>query len=192
MKNIASFDPLKWWREQHVRYPLLSDTARRVLVLTASSAECERHFSACTDVESDNDNDKVMSNSDRFFVIHSSDEGDPISKLSPFAIDKSLKCKIGTLNTNRKLRSGDILVELSSSSQIQAITKLKHIMDRPVTATPHKTLNSCKGVIRCRKLVDCDRDEALNELKSQNVSDLTNILVKDSSGGGAACKMGLF
>jgi len=34
---------------------------------------------------------------------------------------------IGTLNTVRKLRSGDILVELFSSSQIKATTKLKHI-----------------------------------------------------------------
>ena len=46
MPNIASFDPFKWWGEQHVQYPLLSDIARRVLVITISSAECERHFSA--------------------------------------------------------------------------------------------------------------------------------------------------
>ena len=103
---------------------------------TLSTKRPERSF---TSVHSDIDNDEVLSNSDRFFIIHSSDEAVPISKLSPFAIDKCLKCKIGTLNTIRKLRSRDILVELSSPSQIQAITKLKQIMDRPVTVTPHKT-----------------------------------------------------
>ena len=63
------------------------------------------------------------------------------------------------------------------------MSKLKSIMDRPVSVTPHRSLNSCKGVIRCRELIDCDMQEILSELKSQAVSDITNITVRDSSGG---------
>jgi hypothetical protein len=42
----GEFDPLKWWGERADSFPLLSDVARRILVIPASSAECERHFSA--------------------------------------------------------------------------------------------------------------------------------------------------
>jgi len=53
----------------------------------------------------------------------------------------------------------------------------------PVTASPHRTFNNCRGVIRCRSLVDCDKEEILDELQSQGVIDIYNILTKDDSGG---------
>jgi len=40
------FDPLYWWEQHEQSYPILSDCARRLLVIQAYSAECERHFSA--------------------------------------------------------------------------------------------------------------------------------------------------
>jgi len=39
-------DQLYWWRQHERSYPILFDCARRLLVIPASSAECERHFSA--------------------------------------------------------------------------------------------------------------------------------------------------
>ena len=42
----AVFDPLLWWGEREGSYPLLSNVARILFVITASSAECEQHFSA--------------------------------------------------------------------------------------------------------------------------------------------------
>ena len=46
-----------------------------------------------------------------------------------------------------------------------------------------QTLNTCKGVIRCAPLVDCDKEEIISELKPQGVSDVMNISVRDDSGG---------
>ena len=48
------FDPLVWWGEQRYSFPILSHVARTMLVISASSAESERHFSgagriACKD-----------------------------------------------------------------------------------------------------------------------------------------------
>ena len=48
------FDPLVWWGEQRYSFPILSHVARTILVISASSAESERHFSgagriACKD-----------------------------------------------------------------------------------------------------------------------------------------------
>jgi len=63
----------------------------------------------------------------------------------------------------------------------RCLNKLDNLAGCPVTASPHKTLNSCNGVIRCRPLVDCDKEEILNELQSQGVTDIYNILTKDDS-----------
>ena len=38
-----------------------------------------------------------------------------------------------------------------------------------VSATPHRTLNSSRGVIRCRDLRDCDDTEVLEELACDSV-----------------------
>ena len=35
-----------WWGLHRDKYPVLSDIARRIYVIPASSAECERHFSS--------------------------------------------------------------------------------------------------------------------------------------------------
>ena len=42
----GDYDPLQWWGLKSDKFPLLSDIARRILVIPASSSECERHFSA--------------------------------------------------------------------------------------------------------------------------------------------------
>ena len=59
--------------------------------------------------------------------------------------------------------------------QSRIVNKLDNLAGCPVTASPHRTLNSCKGVIRCGPLVDCDKQDTLSELKPQGVSDITNI-----------------
>jgi len=73
-------------------------------------------------------------------------------------------------------------VEVGSASQSRSLNKINNLAGCPVTASPHRTLNTCKGVIRCRALIDCPEDEILEELKSQGVRDIYNILTKDDSG----------
>ena len=128
----------------------------------------KRSFS---DVEHDylQEQSEIFSASDRFFVMRSEDQTKPIDKISPFVIDKAIKCTIGTLKSIKKLRSENFLLEVSSATQSRQMSKLKSIMDRPVTVTSHRSLNSCKGVIRC---IDCDTQEILSELNF-----LGNILV---------------
>ena len=47
----------------------------------------------------------------------------------------------------------------------------------------HETLNTCKGVIKCVPLIDCEREETIKELEPQGVTDIFYISVKDNSGG---------
>jgi len=119
---------------------------------------------------------------DRWFVIQGVDDDKPLSKISPFAVDKALKCAVETVKSIKCLHSGDLLVEVSSASQSRSLNKINNLAGCPVTASPHCTLNTCKGVIRCRALIDCPKDEILEELKSQGVTDIYNILTKDDSG----------
>lgn len=39
------FNPLTWWGEQKFKFPTLNHVAKMILVIQASSAESERHFS---------------------------------------------------------------------------------------------------------------------------------------------------
>jgi len=54
-----------------------------------------------------------------------------------------------------------LLIEIASAAQSRCLNKSDNL-----AASPHRTLNTCKGVIRCRLLVDCDKEEILNELQS--------------------------
>ena len=132
--------------------------------------------------DAENENERLGCHYDRWFVVQSVDTGHPISKLSPFILDKAIHSAVDAVKTVRRLRNGDFLLEVTSAVQSCIVSKLDNLAGCPVTASPHRTLNSCKGVIRCGPLVDCDKQDTLSELKPQGVSDITNITVKDDSG----------
>jgi len=105
------------------------------------------------------DKEYIAENShyDRWFVVQSVDSDHSISKLSPFILDKVILSAVGTMKTVRLLRNGHLL-EVDSAVQSRIVNKLDNLAGCPVTASPHRTLNTCKGVIRCAQLVDCDED----------------------------------
>jgi hypothetical protein len=113
---------------------------------------------------------------DRFFVIEAL-EGGSLGKFSPFAVQKFLQCRVGNVKSARKLQSGALLVEVSTSVQAASLSLVNTFVDVPVKVTAHRTLNSCRGIIRCRDLRDCGDDEVLGELQSQGVSAVKHILV---------------
>jgi len=45
---MSPFEILKWWREHQAKYPKLVILACKILSVPASSAACERAFSAAT------------------------------------------------------------------------------------------------------------------------------------------------
>ena len=129
------------------------------------------------------ESERVDHHYDRWFVVQSVDNDHPLSKLSPFVLDKAIRSAVGSVKTLRRLRNGDFLLEVASAVQSRTVNKLDNLAGCPVTTSPHRTLNTCKGVIRCGPLVDCDKEETLRELKPQGVKDISNITVKDGSDG---------
>ena len=59
-----------------------------------------------------------------------------------------------------------------------ATKALAHV---PVKVSPHRTLNSCKGVVRSRELASCDVSEIIDELKPQGVTEAVIISVRDAN-----------
>jgi len=59
-----------------------------------------------------------------------------------------------------------------------ATKALAHV---PVKVSPHRTLNSCKGVVQSRELASCDVSEIIDELKPQGVTETVIISVRDAN-----------
>ena len=123
------------------------------------------------DLDSDSDSELYVTSDTwpRFVVMTSASEEKPLSKLSPFAVQKGFQAIAGTLKSTKRLRDGSFLVECSRRAQAENLLRTTTFVDRPVHVSVHKTLKSSQGVIRCRKLSLLSEVEIRDELKSQGV-----------------------
>ena len=111
----------------------------------------------------------------RFFVIKRSDSD--FSKTSPFLIQKSIQSIVGEPKNIKKLRSGELLIELQNNSQALTLKKCTSLSNIPVTVSAHRSLNSSKGVISEPDLQYVPESEILENLKDQNVTDVHRITI---------------
>ena len=84
----------------------------------------------------------------RFLMMTSGDDEKSLSRLSTFAIQKGIQGLVGEPETIKRLRSGDLLIEVgrkTHSTKLLAVTELAQV---PVKVSPHRTLNTSKGVLR--------------------------------------------
>ncbi|GFV81577.1 RNA-directed DNA polymerase from mobile element jockey [Trichonephila clavipes] len=103
----------------------------------------------------------------RFLII--SLTNNEMSKVSPFAIQKALIGIGGEPKSVKRLRSGDLLVETNSALQTKSFLLAKHFLNSPFTISPHKTLNSCRGIISETDLLGTPDGEILEGFSSQGV-----------------------
>ncbi|GBM81216.1 hypothetical protein AVEN_236428-1 [Araneus ventricosus] len=78
----------------------------------------------------------------------------------------------------RFFRAGDLLVEVASSRQAQQILKLHALSNIPISVKPHETLNTCKGVITCGRLLNLSNEEIEQELSGQGIKDVRRINIR--------------
>ena len=117
----------------------------------------------------------------QWFIVQGTDDTIPLRSLSPFALGKTLKAQIGTLASVQRLQRGDLLIKTDNAKYAEMLLATKALAHVPVKVAPHRTLNSCKGVVRSRELASCDTAEIIDELKSQGVIDAVVISVRDGS-----------
>ena len=127
------------------------------------------------------ENTLVPQNSDdwpRFLVIQDAvQDSNSLLKLSPFAIAKGIT-GLAAKPVSVKKTSFGLLVEVSQKSHADNLLRSKEMVYIPIKVTPHRTLNSSKGVIRCRELSGMTEEEIADELSEQSVSAVKRIMIK--------------
>lgn len=97
-------------------------------------------------------------------------------QLSPFLVAKCLKEKIGEGYKASKMTSGDILLELKKKEQLEKMSDLTTIGDIKVTISPHRSLNTCRGVIS-EDFLNLSDEELLEGFQEQNVIKVQRITI---------------
>jgi len=103
---------------------------------------------------------------------------DKAINLSIFGIQKLLSCAVGDIKNAKKLRNGSVLIEVKNKRQADAALSMTNWVSQTVKVTPHRSLNSSRGIIRCREFRDCDDVEVLNALSAQGVTSAKRMLSK--------------
>ena len=104
------------------------------------------------DVHSDDNHETSQPNPDenlpKFIVLKPTYSDQPLTKLSPFAIEKSILGRYGTVKQVKKLKDGSLLIEAAKNIQARLLLDTQNFLGIEVDADAHRSLNVCKGVIR--------------------------------------------
>ena len=88
---------------------------------------------------------------------------------SSFDIRRDLQLVCGPPKHVKRLRSGDLLIEVSSKEQSEKLSRLYNIGSNAVKAEPHRSLNSSKCVITNREFAYCSTEDLVEEFRSIGV-----------------------
>ena len=114
----------------------------------------------------------------RFLIIHSEKEGDTISSLSPFVVHKTIMSIAGEPKSIKNLRSGDLLILYAKESHEKSLLQMKTFCSLKCSVTPHSSLNTSKGIIRCPALSRVTSDDIKEGMVDQGVTDVRRITVR--------------
>lgn len=103
----------------------------------------------------------------RFLVM--TGKNDLFKNLHAFAVTKGIKGIAGDVKNIKRLRSGDLLIEVISPSQSRSLLKAKSLNGCPIEVTMHRTLNYCKGVVRSYETLTCEEDRIRDNLSDFGV-----------------------
>ncbi|GFW98609.1 putative RNA-directed DNA polymerase from transposon BS [Trichonephila clavipes] len=95
-----------------------------------------------------------------------------------FAIQKAFIGIGGEPKSVKRLRSRDLLIETNSALQTKSFLLAKPFLNSPVTISPHKTLNSCRGVISETDLLSTPEAEIFQGFSNQDVIQVRRITIK--------------
>ena len=116
----------------------------------------------------------------RFIVLKSSEGCIPLTKLSPFVIEKCIKSCAGEVKNVTKWKSGGLMIECQRRQQPLNLLSLKQVHSRAKSSTSHRTLNTSRGIVRYRDedLDDLSDEEICEELAPQSVIHVKRFISK--------------
>lgn len=99
-----------------------------------------------------------------------------LRNVSPFLIQKSIESFAGKPKAIKRLRDGSLLIESINKKQADKLYRMTQISDDiKIKVMEHPTLNTTKGTIYCRELIELDDNEILDGLKEQSVIDIVRL-----------------
>ncbi|GFW49191.1 uncharacterized protein TNCV_3057011 [Trichonephila clavipes] len=104
-----------------------------------------------------------------------------MSNKSPFAVHKALIGIGGEPKSVNLLRSGNLLIETNSAVETKSFLLAKTFLNLPLIVTPHKSLNSCRGVISEPDLMSTFESEILDGFSDQGVTRVRRIAIQKDS-----------
>ena len=131
---------------------LPSSFSLRSMTKTQNQNKRTRQDDDDNDSDSDNEIRTKAGHWPHWLIVEGTDEVRPLSKLSPFAIEKGFQGVAGKMKTIKRLRNGSYLVECERKLHSDMLLKTEKLVECPIRVSIHKSLNSSKGVIRCRDL----------------------------------------
>ena len=140
---------------------------------TPRSKELKRKKTASSEDQSSDDEPAATSRAPyrHFLVMQPVNETQPLTALSPFLISKFFKSAVGSVKVT-PMRSGSLLIETDRLTYSVLTLAIKEIAGIPVNVTSHKSLNSSRGILRCRELIHFSAEEIKAELSKQGVCDV--------------------
>ncbi|GFV12510.1 uncharacterized protein TNCV_764451 [Trichonephila clavipes] len=111
----------------------------------------------------------------RFLILYPNYE---MTRKSPFAIQKAIHGIGGEPKSVKKLRSADLLIETVSALRTKYFLLAKTFLDCPLTASPHKSLNSSRGVIFEPDLMCTPEAKIFEGFSGQGVIQIRRITIK--------------
>ncbi|GFV53306.1 uncharacterized protein TNCV_1645381 [Trichonephila clavipes] len=116
-----------------------------------------------------------FSDSTRFFILKTPTT---FSAVSPFLIEKAITSSIGPVKTIRKMRSGDLFLEVGSAKQSSALRTLRKMAHIDVTIVPHNTLNYSRGVISAADLLNVSTEEIKENMVDHKFCEVRRITIR--------------
>ncbi|XP_046565574.1 uncharacterized protein LOC124274277 [Haliotis rubra] len=116
------------------------------------------------------------------FIVLSSADGNPL-KINPFAVTKGIQSVCGEVKNVNRLHSGSLLVECARKQQSVNLLGLQEFVNTKVVVSVHKSLNSCRGIVRDRAkcLSDMSEDEISASLTNQGVTSVKRFTRKQDN-----------
>ena len=106
----------------------------------------------------------------RYYMIEGTDETRPMSKTTPTKGNLILRSLIGTVERVIRLGNGNLIVGLQREGQVSNLMGITSFGNSPCKVSPHTSMNSKKGVIRCSAYKGIAEEEIVEDLSSEGVT----------------------
>ena len=115
----------------------------------------------------------------KYLVISPLDESEDITNVSIFKIFRDLKKSLTSdaESIRKQIQNKTILIKVKNEKDSNTLLNLKNLCNLPVKVTPHRALNTSKGVVKSADLKGCTKEEIIEEFRQNGVIDATNITI---------------